>query len=31
MFVLIGKDVCEPLPRTGSLAQNETVIIDRFA
>ncbi|HZW25618.1 MAG TPA: nitroreductase family protein [Gallionella sp.] len=31
MFVVIGKGIKEPLPRSGSLAQDEAVVIDRFA
>ncbi|HEX5338700.1 MAG TPA: nitroreductase family protein, partial [Gallionella sp.] len=31
MFVVIGKGVREPLPRSGSLEQDEAVVIDRFA
>jgi nitroreductase len=31
MFVVIGKGIVEPMPRPGSLAQDEAVIIDRFA
>lgn len=31
MFVAIGKGIKEPLPRPGSLSQQEAVITDRFA
>ncbi len=31
MFVVIGKGIKEPMPRPGSLAQDEAVVIDRFA
>ncbi|MCK9200541.1 MAG: nitroreductase family protein [Gallionella sp.] len=31
MFVVIGKGIKEPMPRPGSLPQDEAVIIDRFA
>lgn len=31
MFVVIGKGIKEPMPRSGALPQDETVIIDRFA
>jgi len=31
MFVVIGKGIQEPMPRPGSLTQDEAVVIDRFA
>ncbi|OFZ65956.1 MAG: reductase DrgA [Betaproteobacteria bacterium RBG_16_56_24] len=31
MFVVIGKGIKEPLPRTGSLSLDEVVVLDRFA
>ncbi len=31
MFVAIGKGIADPLPRPGSLSQEDVVIIDKFA